>query len=460
MKKRCLTVLALAALMTLGTAGMTAMAAEGWTQENGLWVYYNAAGNKITDAWRKGSDGYWRYLDGSGYMATSAWVDDEEYYVDASGIMLANQWVQVEDSEKKSGYSYYYLGESGKVTKNKWLTINGKKYHFDDDGVMETGWILDDMYYCDENGVMLTGWQKLYPPDSDEDDYQRNSTNTPYYDDSTDDGREWFNFGTSGKKVVLSDSSADAGTKTINGATYVLNSDGAAQFGWVCTNGDSSTDIQDYRLTDSSGKVMTGWLSAYVPDDLRSNYEYDVEWFYFNSKGVPQVGPMKGAATTSDLKRINGYTYLFDDDGVPVYGLQKVYSSSNSDNYSAYYFGTVSQRAMMKGKYKIDDEQYYFSTNGKGYTGVYENYLYYRGKLQKASSGTKYEVFSIPSDTGSKITNYVVNTSGRVAKNTTVKDSDGTKYKTSSSGVLLKEDDEDVGDNVYTMPEEPEFDYN
>jgi hypothetical protein len=115
---------------------------------------------------------------------------------------------------------------------------------------------------------------------------------------------------------------------------------------------------------------------------------------------------------------------------------------------------------MLKGKYKIDDVQYYFSSTGKGYTGVYENYLYYRGRLQKAASGSKYEVFSIPNESGSKYTNYVVNTSGRVAKNTTVKDSDGVKYKTSTSGVLLKEDDEDASGNTYSTPEEPDFDYN
>jgi glucan-binding YG repeat protein len=370
--------------------------------------------------------------------------------------MLANQWLRVEDSEKTSGYAYYYFSDSGKVVKNKWMTISNKKYHFDDDGVMETGWILDDMYYCDENGVMLTGWQKLYPPNSDDEDYLRNSTNTPYYDDSTDDGREWFYFSSSGKKVTTSDSSTDATTKKINGSTYVLNQDGAAQFGWVCSTGTSSDNIEDYYLTDANGKVITGWCSAYVPDDLRANYEFDVEWFYFNSKGVPQVGPMKGSATTSDLKRINGYTYLFDEDGVPVYGLQKIYDKSGN-NYSAYYFGTVSQRSMLKGKFKIDGEQYYFSTSGKGYTGVYENYLYYMGRLQKAPSGSKYEVFTIYDDNGNT-KNYVVNTSGHIAKNTTVKNSDGTKYKTNSSGILIKEDDEDVDGQTYTAVEEPDWD--
>ena len=49
-------------------------------------------------------------------------------------------------------------------------------------------------------------------------------------------------------------------------------------------------------------------------------------------------------------------------------------------------------------------------------------------------------------------------TSGKIAKNTTVKDSNGVKYKTNSSGVLTKEDDESVDGGSYRSPEEPEWD--
>ena len=51
----------------------------------------------------------------------------------------------------------------------------------------------------------------------------------------------------------------------------------------------------------------------------------------------------------------------------------------------------------------------------------------------------------------------MVNSSGRVAKDTTVKDANGVKLKTSSSGVLVREDDEEVDGNTYSTPEEPEW---
>ncbi len=49
---------ALIAAMSLGAPGIPAKAAQGWAQEGGNWVYYNASGSRITNAWRTGQDGY------------------------------------------------------------------------------------------------------------------------------------------------------------------------------------------------------------------------------------------------------------------------------------------------------------------------------------------------------------------------------------------------------------------
>ena len=62
-----------------------------------------------------------------------------------------------------------------------------------------------------------------------------------------------------------------------------------------------------------------------------------------SNKGVPKVGPERGSATTKDLVKINGNTYLFDEKGVPVYGIQKVYTDSDESEYTSYYFGTRAQ---------------------------------------------------------------------------------------------------------------------
>ena len=336
MKKKNLAMLTLAALLSLGTAGITAFAATGWAQEGSNWVYYNNNGSKVTNAWRQAQDGTWRYLENSGAMATNKWVDNDDYYVDASGIMITNKWLQVANSRKASGYDWYYFGNNGKCSKDKWVQIDGQYHYFGDSGVMETGWILDDMYYCDDSGVMVTGWKKLTPPE----EYQDTDTHTGPFETASD-GQYWYYFGTNGKKVVPNENGTNVKQKKINGTYYCLREDGALQTGWVCVTGDESDNIEDYRLVDTDGKVRTGWYSTEPPEYLQGHYDHDVEWFYFNSKGVPETGPAKGSAKTSDLKRINSNTYLFNEYGVPVYGIQKVYTSGGE--YTAYYFGTYAQ---------------------------------------------------------------------------------------------------------------------
>ncbi len=454
MKRRSLAVLFLSVVMTLGAVGISAMAAVGWEQENGTWVYYNSNGSRVTDEWRTGADGYGRYLDSNGIMAADRWVDNDNYYVDSSGVAVANKWLQVTNTEKESGYDWYYFSQTGKCVKEKWEKVDNKWYYFNDTGVMQTGWVLDNMYYCEQSGAMVTGWQKLLPPDENNDNDHRNS---PY--SSADDGKYWYYFGTNGKKFVPSDSDDNTKQKKINGVYYCFSEDGAMQTGWVCMTGDDSDDIEDYRYVDSNGQVRVGWYSAEPPENLQNKYEHDVEWFYFNNKGVPRVGPEKGNASANDLVKINGNTYLFNENGVPAYGLQKVYMNNEETDYTAYYFGKRSQSSMLKGKQTIrengESRQYYFTSTGRGYTGVHDNYLYYMGRLQKADSSSKYEVFSIPYSGG--VRNYVVNTSGRIAKSTTVKNRDGVKYKTNGNGILIQEDGESVDGGTYLTPEEPDW---
>ena len=130
MKKRGLAVLALAAMMTFGTTGISAMAAEGWAQEGGNWVYYDNSGSRIYNAWRKGGDGLWRYLNGNGVMAISSWVDNDDYYVGQDGIMMTNQWLETESNRYSGATDWYYFGQSGKRVREKWEKINDKWYHF------------------------------------------------------------------------------------------------------------------------------------------------------------------------------------------------------------------------------------------------------------------------------------------------------------------------------------------
>ncbi|WP_024858138.1 N-acetylmuramoyl-L-alanine amidase family protein [Ruminococcus albus] len=64
---------------------------------------------------------------------------------------------------KAGNGKWWYKHNDGTYTKNDWEYINGKWYHFDSAGWMQTGIIRDDgkKYLLDpDNGYMVTGWRK------------------------------------------------------------------------------------------------------------------------------------------------------------------------------------------------------------------------------------------------------------------------------------------------------------
>lgn len=448
MKKKVVAVWIMAAMLSIGGVTISAMAAEGWVQSGNNWIYNDSNGNRVYDTWKKGADNQWRYLGGDGVMAISSWVDSD-YYVDSNGIMLTDKWLKLTDDDGE--YEWYYFGSSGKKINDTWKKIDDKWYHFDGDGRMETGWILDDMYYTGADGVMRTGWQNLYPPE----DYDEESSKVipGYGGNNGDDGRYWFFFSSNGKKYLpTDDSSGEYGTRKIEGYYYCFDKDGAMQTGWQNVRSSSDGTIEDYMFFGSDGKARIGWYSIEPPEDLEG-YDGDVEWFYFSNNGKPKASSSE-RLSVSDVTKINGKSYLFNHLGNPVYGLKKVYLGGGEDNWTAMYFGTKSKSSVQKGKVTVEEDDgnktpFYFSDNGRGYTGTKDNYLYYKGKLQKAGDGQKYACIRVDNS------NYVVNSSGKLMKSTTVKNSDGVKFKTDGSGRLVSADDDTDVKSYAEEPAEP-----
>ncbi len=455
MRRKICAVLALTAALTAGTA-VTAWAAAGWVQNNGQWQYQDRDGYIVRNEWQKGADGKYRYLDSSGYIAVSTWIDDE-YYVDENGIMVSDSWLREDcSSETDSGIAWYYFDSKGKAVKEGWKKISNVWYYFDDVGVMQTGWVDENRYYTNGDGQMLTGWQLLDPPDDvsyDEDDEEEYD---PFLQ-AENDGKYWYYFKSNGRKVTPDeDSGNEYGTVRVDGDYYCMNSDGALQYGWKNVEGGSS--ITSYKYFKSDGKMVTGWYTLAAPRGLDDSND-EIHWYYFNSKGVPKADE-DGIPTKDDLLTISGKTYLFNSAGNPVYGLRKVYLGETEDesNYTSYYFGENDNDCWARsGKIKVEEDSgeestFYFTSAGRGFTGIKDNYLYYLGKLQVAQND-KYELINVPDK------NYavMVNSSGKVMKNTTVKNSDDIKYKTNSSGQVTEIDGESVSGVMGVDPEEPDY---
>ena len=162
---------------------------SGWLKYNGKYYYFDANGKMVTDTWigkrylksngqmakscwvgayyinKKGnrtkktrSTGIWTqkgktyFLNSNYQKAKSQWVvsaSGRYYYTDENGIVLTNQWV-----------GNYYVGETGARVTNQKLQIDDKTYYFTSDGSKATGIVTlnGKTYLFDRNGVMVTGW--------------------------------------------------------------------------------------------------------------------------------------------------------------------------------------------------------------------------------------------------------------------------------------------------------------
>ena len=116
---------------------------NGWIADGDYWYYYDK-GAKVTGWLRYPStSSNWYYLDpnNEGKMVTG-WllIDGLYYYFNpkdgasnhisglAGGQMVRSHWVA-------GGTKWYYVKESGVMAKSESLTINGKLYNFDSNGV-------------------------------------------------------------------------------------------------------------------------------------------------------------------------------------------------------------------------------------------------------------------------------------------------------------------------------------
>ena len=110
--------------------GKDGVVQKGWIKDKGKWYYLDAeTGAMWSDGKYEMSDGKTYGLKKSGEMVIGWYqFDDVWYYFKDSGAMAVKEWV-------KSGNAWYYLKEDGQMAKDEILTIDGKPYKFDSNGV-------------------------------------------------------------------------------------------------------------------------------------------------------------------------------------------------------------------------------------------------------------------------------------------------------------------------------------
>ena len=301
-------------------------------------------------------------------MAATGWTqqDGQWYYYNNSGDYVTDSW-------KKSGNSYFYLGDDGAMMTN---------------ALIEDG---DDYYYVDANGAMVKSqWIQIAADDDD------NELDVAY---------RWYYFGPTGRAYTGDGSKVTK--KTINGKKYAFDENGKMLFGFVDESGAIVNDDDDpvlgstyYFGTNEDGAMHTGWLNYTegVDDDTYDADKFDGSnslWFYYNtSTGEKYVDKTD--------KKINGYKYSFDSNGVmqPEWYAtgsvtatsQKYYSSTDQgwqrkdtwvwavpsaemdeddnadDSYSWFYVDNKGERVTGKAK-KVNGKWYAFDGIGRAQDG-------------------------------------------------------------------------------------------
>ena len=221
---------------------------------------------------------------------------------DAKGILTyletggyVGKWV-------KTGSQWKYQNYDGSYVKNCWKLIKNLWYHFDANGIMQTGFLTlnGKTYYLQSSGAMKTGWQKI--------------SNTWYYFD--------------GSGAMVSN-----GWKWINSKCYYFDKNGKmAANTWI-----------DGSYVDASG----AWVKdkKQEPDKwIRSSGR----WWYRHGDGT---------YTRSDWEYIGNKWYYFDQNGWMITGWQKVKGS--------WYYMESNGARVADGWKWINNKCYYFDKNGK-----------------------------------------------------------------------------------------------
>lgn len=413
------------------------------------WYYAENNGSVLTAGIHE-IDGKAYYFDANGLMYKNRWLNGKNgkrQYIGKNGVMPRETWFSV-SGQRSNGEEYtnwYYANQSGYILRAGWHTIDGNEYYMNASGVMYTGWFTindDSPYYCDESGARLYGWQKLRIPESWGDDNEAVATYTGKYGNEA-----YFYFEPTGgrKKYCKSGTYSEI---TVDGLKYCVDTKGIIQKGWIKKKGTSPA-IKGYRyyMTEATGSYVEGqrienaWVEMTGPEDLDGPIEKT--WYYFNSDGEPVCA----SGNTFLVKTINGKRYAFDKYGRALYGFLEIEGD-------IYYFGIENERSISTGRCMIYDglddgeSEYYFDSKGKGMTGIKEGRFYYKGKLQKADSASKYEVFEVESDEFR-----LIDSSGRVVKGRKVKDGSGGEWVVSSNGIITQYASTYVADVV-----EPEAD--
>ena len=312
----------------------------GWFTAEGKVQYLDENGGLVV-GWKMIGDKWYYFESDYGNRIANAWqkIDGKMYFFNQDGVMQTG-WVAddkgihycngsgalITGRQQIDGKWYYFEKNYGLRVTDGWQKIDGKMYYFDGDGQMLSGWVTDEKgtHYCDDSGALVIGWRQI-------------------------DGK-WYYFEKNyGLRVT-------DGWQKINGKMYHFDQNGVMQTGWI-------TDEKGTHYCDNSGALATGWQQV------------DGKWHYFDT----QYGCL---VSINSWQKINGKMYYFDADGDMQIGwVTDEKGTHYCDDSGAlvtgqrqidgnwYYFEKNYGLRVTDGWQKIDGKMYYFDGDGQMQTG-------------------------------------------------------------------------------------------
>ena len=314
---------------------------EGWQKENGQWRYYE--NKKAVKNWKKIA-GVWYYFNQDGTMLSNTVFND--YLFNKSGALAESSWVKLENK-------WYYATEEGKVTRNKWASISGDWYRFNQDGIMLSNVIYEDYLFNSNGALAINAWTKI--------------------------GDKWY-YGNQDGKILRNK------WEKIKNIWYYFNQDGTML---------SDTIYKEYLFNKSGALAESSWVKIsnkwYYADAsgkiTRNKWEKIKDrWYYFDAEGVMESSTWKkkyylkdsGAMAQSEWifdKQYNSWFYLKPDGTYAENQWQGSYYLKSGghmaksewifdNSYNAWYY-LKEDGLYATGTLKIKGKDYSFEDNGK-----------------------------------------------------------------------------------------------
>ena len=314
------------------------------------YYFQKDTGQLVRDRFWSDDDGNWYYSDKEGKLLTGEQtIDGFDMYFYPDGVQAKGEIVTIGIEP------YYFDKDSGHKVINTDITINGKTYH------------------AEANGLLIETEQKLP---------QRPLVSGGHFQE--DSSGNWYYYTATGEKLK--------GWQNVDGVTLYFDEEGRQ-----AKDGERIIDGSHYYFSHYSGAVKTNYWHTWSIEIRRQEPFAKTYYEYYGSDGRRYYGWHRvgdqlyyfdhTGRVENGLTIFKGQNYLFDNHGKLVkdaFYIQslRVFVGTLNTSYRSNKFGQV-----LTGEHHINGDDYYFSNSGSAVTAIVtkggKDYYYFEGKLLK-----------------------------------------------------------------------------